>query len=78
MNWLAWLVRREQVTIVQKKGPITLQGVSALKSVIQYGSYAAEAGSTSKSATVAVLSDKFIAQDITFAVMSLAAIHRPH
>jgi hypothetical protein len=69
MSWLAVLVHREQFKIPDTKGPITLQGVSALTSVIKYGDYAEEAdNSTSKSATVSVLSDLFIAQDITFAV----------
>jgi pectinesterase len=68
MSWLAVLVHREQFKIPDTKGPITLQGVSALTSVIKYGDYAEEAdNSTSKSATVSVLSDLFIAQDITFA-----------
>ncbi|KAG0557848.1 hypothetical protein KC19_11G161400 [Ceratodon purpureus] len=59
-------VWEEKFEIPKTKGPITLKGVSALKSVIQYGDYAEKAGSTSKSATVAVMSDYFKAEDITF------------
>ena len=64
-----FLVYREKFEIPKTKGPITLKGVSALKSVIQYGDYAEKAGSTSKSATVAVMSDYFKAEDITFSVI---------
>lgn len=57
----------EKIEIKGTKGPISFIGVGALKTTIKYGDYAEKVGSTSKSATVAVLSDKFIAEDITFA-----------
>lgn len=60
-------VYEENFQIESTKGPITLQGVSAITTVIQYGLYAEVAGSTAKSCTVCVDSDKFIAQDITIA-----------
>lgn len=56
----------EKITVTAKKGKITFQGVSASKTIIQYGDTAESAGSTSKSATVAVLSDYFTALDLTF------------
>lgn len=63
------MVCREKVTVPKTKSRITFQGVSASKTVIQYGDTAESAGSTSKSASVAVLSDYFIALNITFSVL---------
>lgn len=59
-------VWEEKFEIPKEKGPIAMKGVSALDTVIQYDDYAERAGSTSKSATVAVLCDYFKAEDITF------------
>lgn len=56
----------EKITIPKEKPYITFKGVTALKTIIKYGDYAEKVGSTSKSATVAVMSDYFIAEDITF------------
>ena len=67
--WL-FFMHRENFQIESTKGPITLQGVSAITTVIQYGLYAEIAGTTAKTCTVCVNSDKFIAQDITIAVMT--------
>jgi len=60
------------VTVTAKQGKITFQGFNASTTVIEYGDDAASAGSTSKSASVAVLSDYFTAIDITFSNTSPA------
>lgn len=66
--WL--LFCREKFTIPKGMNKISFIGESASTTIIQYGDTAESAGSTSKSASVAVLSDYFFAQDITFAVQT--------
>lgn len=64
--YIAEGVYEEKITVPKTKSKITFQGANASSTVIQYGDTAESAGSTSKSATVAILSDYFIALDITF------------
>ena len=52
------------------KAYLTFKGAGANSTTIQYGDDAAKAGSTAKSASVIILSDFFIAEDIAFKVSS--------
>lgn len=58
----------EKFEIPKEKSKISIIGAGASKTIIFNEDTAETAGSTSKSATVAVMSDYFIAQDITFQV----------
>ncbi|KAI5072019.1 hypothetical protein GOP47_0012125 [Adiantum capillus-veneris] len=59
-------VYEEKVKIPKKKPYITFQGAAAGETVITWHDNARSAGSTFKSASVSVMSDGFIAKDITF------------
>jgi len=54
------------VTVPATKAYLTFKGAGANSTTIQYGDDATEAGSTAKSASVIILSDYFIAEDIAF------------
>jgi hypothetical protein len=58
----------EKVTLPATKPYITFKGAGASVTTIQWGDDAAKAGSTAKSASVLILSDFFIAEDIAFKV----------
>ena len=70
MSMFGVMLCREKVTIPKSKGYITLQGAGMNVTCIDYDMNAATAGSTYDSATVAVLSDYFVAKDISFKVYS--------
>lgn len=59
-------VYEEKVKISKKKPYITFQGATRGQTVITWHDNARTAGSTFKSASVSVMSDGFIAKDITF------------
>lgn len=58
----------EKVTVPATKAYLTFKGAGANSTTIQYGDDATKAGSTAKSASVIILSDFFIAEDIAFKV----------
>jgi hypothetical protein len=58
------------VTVPATKAYLTFKGAGANSTTIQYGDDATEAGSTAKSASVIIMSDYFIAEDIAFKVSS--------
>ena len=59
----------EKVTVPSGKTYITFKGAGASLTTIQWGDDANKAGSTSKSASVIILADYFIAEDIAFKVL---------
>ena len=58
----------EKVTVPAGKTYITFKGAGASLTTIQWGDDASKAGSTAKSASVIVLANFFIAEDIAFKV----------
>lgn len=56
------------MTVPATKAYLTFKGAGANSTTIQYGDDATKAGSTAKSASVIILSDFFIAEDIAFKV----------
>lgn len=52
--------------VTAKQRYITFEGAGMFKTFLKYNDYAEKAGSTSKSASTAVMSDYFVAKDLTF------------
>lgn len=57
---------KEKIEIPKNKPYITIEGAGAGVTILSYGDTAEEAGSTSQSASFAVMSDYFVAKDLTF------------
>jgi len=63
-----WVNFREKVHVPSSKTYVTFQGSGRHNTIITWDDNANKTGSTFTSASVAVLADHFIAQDISFEV----------
>lgn len=68
LKLLGFCCDREKIKIPKEKPYVTIEGAGANKTVLSCHDYAGKVNSTYKSASFAVMSDYFIAKDVTFEV----------